>query len=1001
MYSLFNDAEDGYVREWLVVGPFPSKLLEQPTPEGYTRAGFGRDFLTNVGGERKAAFSTETVVEGAGAPQRLVARENGVADLTQLYGEGERRVAYLFTWLDSPADQTITFFFGSDDGGRVWVNGEPVHTAWVPGGRGVRFRDETFRANLKRGRNTLLVKIEQNGPGWGTAIEVLPRDKAGAALEGSLQVQPRIVAMAPENGRWRIEIAAGLNHDETLFPELKQQVTVRAIDGGVVFEREMKSGEVAQLEVPRGAYAVLSRAEEPKALAGEVAFLAMAERGDFAKEQLVLARESKSNAAWGATSGWFSYLAEKLEAALAANEPEENEIAMQAYRVARWRTALAKDANAFLQQRGAIEWAYRSEVDGSGQPFTLRIPDSYTPERAWPLVVSMHGAGGTHGSRWGEAQREPVFELFVNGRGRTGGYIELSEVDVLEATDYVRRHWRIAEDEIHLTGGSMGGYGTFTLGSRHPDRWATAVPWAGSAAHLPTENMLNLPVYALHSDDDFVVPVSGARAGVRWLNARGGAGILAETTGLGHQFGRWNDGRAAMRAWREGRRRAPVETVRRVVYAATDELARGAYWARVDEWGPWGAPARVDARIDAGNVLHVDVENARVVRIALDKSPVDFGRPLGVAVNAKPIARLEPPLPKVVFVVHDEDATRVVTAPPEEPNFRLHFPGGVTALYHGEPLMIVYGTRGSPEVTARMKTMAEAISRRSRFAPGTAESSPLMTQGALPVKADREVTEGDLARSNVILIGSAKENRVAERMAGRMPIQVEDEAGMLRASDGETWRWTGRGFGLLHLNPEHPERLVYWVAASDASLYDANGVLVALNASREPAPDLVIADNEERLVAARRMDGRWKWESGYATSARLAREANDWAAERMRVALGCDFVVQENASGEQAPWKHAEETRVADLAAFSFGHRLATMTLTGAELKAAREKTRGSRVRIWPESGEIDEATRYGVGLVGLDMRAFVMVTRLQPEDFELVDLTLREVLRKADGGDR
>jgi len=1000
VYLLKPDAADLFVREWLVVGPFPSERLERPSPEGYTRAGFARDFLTSVGGERKAVFSTATMVEGVEAPQRLVARENGVADLTQLYGEGERRVAYLFTWLDSPTEQTITFFFGSDDGGRGWVNGEPVHTAWVPGGRGVRFRDETFRANLKRGRNALLVKIEQNGPGWGTAIEVLPREKARAALEGSLQVQPRIASILPENGRWRIEIAAGLNHDETLFPELMQQVTVRGTDGGVVFEREMKSGEVVLFEVPRGAYAVLSRAEEPKALAGEVAFLAMEERGEFAKEQLVLACESKINAAWSATSGWFSYLAEKLEAALAANEPDENEIAMQAYRVARWRTALAGDANAFLQQRGAIEWAYRSDVDGSGQPFTLRIPDSYTPDRAWPLVVNMHGAGGTHGSRWGEAQREPVFELFVIGRGRTGGYIELSEVDVLEATDYVRRHWRIVEEEIHLTGGSMGGYGTFTLGARHPDRWATAVPWAGSAAHLPTENMLNLPTYALHSDDDYVVPVSGARAGVQWLNDAGGAAILAETTGLGHQFGRWSEGRAAMRSWREGRARVSPKTVQRVIYTATDELACGAYWARVEEWGPSGKPAGIDARFDAGNALYVKMENARVIKIALDQSPADLDRPLIVAVNAKPIARIEPPLPKAVFVVDDEEAVRVVTELPDEASFRLHFPGGATALYHGEPLMIVYGTQGSAEVTERLKAMAEELSRRSRFAPGTSESGPLMMFGGLPVKTDDEVTAEDLEKTNVILLGSAAENSLAARIAGRMPIEVNDKAGMLRASDGEKWAWDGRGFGLLHFNPEHPQRLVYWVAASDASLYDANGVLVALNASREPAPDFVMADGEGRLVAARRMDSRWKWERGYAESPAIEGDANEWAAGRIRRALGCDFVVQEDASGERAPWKHAGKTRIADLAAFSFGHRLATMTLSGAEMKIALAKSEGSRIRIspLPKTEELEDEKRYRVGLVGLDMRGFVMVTRLQPEDFKLVDITLRDVLRRNEG---
>ncbi len=1000
VFSIEQSAEDLFVREWLVVGPFPSEKLRTPTPEGYTRAGFARDFLRSLGGEQKAIFTTETTVEDEVTAQRLSAKTNGVVDLTQLFGDGERRVAYLFAWIESPEPQTITFFFGSDDGGKVWVNGELVHTAWIAAGRGVRLGEEPFRAKLNRGRNALLVKIEQNGPGWGTAVEALPRSKARALLEPTLQLEPRVVGIERDGVKWMVRIEAGLNHDETLFPELMQRLVVMGADERVVLDREVKGGEVVSVELAEGAYEISTRSDGKKPMAGQTAMLAVEDVDEFASRQKEAARAAATDTRLGATAGWFLYLAEKLENALTAALRDEGEVARHAYRVARWRTALEADANAWTKQRGAIEWAYRSEVDGSGQPFTLRIPDSYTPERAWPLVVNMHGAGGTHGSRWGEAQREPVFELFVNGRGRTGGYIELSEVDVLEATDYVRRHWRIAEDEIHLTGGSMGGYGTFTLGARHPDRWATAVPWAGSAAHLPTENMLNLPTYALHSDDDYVVPVSGARAGVQGLNDAGGAAILAETTGLGHQFGRWSEGRAAMRAWREGRRRGAVESVQRVIYTGTDELARGAYWARVEEWGPSGKPARIDARFDAGNALHVKMENARVIKIALDQSPADLDWPMVVAVNAKPIARFEPPLPKTVFVVDDEEAVRVVTELPDEASFRLHFPGGATALYHGEPLMIVYGTQGLAEVTARLKAMAEALSRRSRFAPGTSESGPLMMFGGLPVKTDDEVTGEDLEKANVILLGSAAENSVAARIAGRLPVEVNDKVGVLRASDGQKWGWDGRGFGLLHFNPEHPQRLVYWVAASDASLYDANGVLVALNASREPAPDFAVADREGRLVAARRMDSRWKWERGYAESPPIESNANEFAAGRMRRALGCDFVVQEDASGERAPWKHAEETRVADLAAFSFGHRLATMTLSGAELKTALGKIEGSRVRIspLPKREEIEDEKRYRVGLVGLDMRGLVMVMRLQPQDFKLVEITLRDVLRRNEG---
>lgn len=1002
VYTIDADASDLFVRDWLVLGPFPSEPLDKPTPEGYTRAGFGHDFLATLGGERAATFSSATTLEDVGAARRLEARPDGVADLTRLYGDGERRVAYLFSWVESPVAQTITFFFGSDDGGKVWVNGEPVHTAWIAGGRGVRFREETFRAKLKPGRNRLLIKIEQNGPGWGTAIEALPRPKARAVLEPMLQVEPRVEKMERAGQGWAVQIKAALNHDETLFPELKQRIAITAADGRLVADREIAVGESLTIEIPDGAYGISARIKEPKPLGGEGAILAVADEREFARAQVAMAREARNDPRLEATAGWFSYLAEKLDAALAATDEEPGMIAMLAYRVARWRTALAQDPNAWLKQTGSIEWAYLSKIDGSGQPFTLRIPDAYTPNRHWPLVVSMHGAGGTHGSRWGEAHPEEHFELFVNGRGRTGGYIELSEVDVLEATDYVQRHWRISADEVHLTGGSMGGYGTFTVGSRHPDRWATAVPWAGSAAHLPTENMLNLPTYALHSDDDFVVPVSGARAGVRRINEVGGAAIMAETTGLGHQFGRWAEGRAAMLDWRQGKRRPSSTEIRRVVYTATDELARGAYWVRVEEWGPWGKPARVDARFAADNALHIDTDNVRVLRVSLADSPADLGRRLHVVVNANTVTRLESPLPREIHVVQENGAPRVVTEKPAEPGYRRHFPGGVTALYHGEPLLLVYGTRGGPEITDRLRRMAEACSRLSRFSASTGDLSTMMTYGGLPVKADHEVTREDLERCNVIVFGSADENALAAQFADRLPIRIDRDAKRIVADDDAAWSLDGRGFGLLHYNPEVPSRLIYWISATEAALYDPGSVLMAVSASREPAPDFVLVDDEGRLIAARRFDSRWKWESGYTRSPPLTKHAKgettaDWFAASLRNALGCEFVVQEDASTVRAPWKHADETRVADLAAFSYAHRLAKMTLTGDELKRALKAVEGprSRVRIFPRPDEakIEDETRYLIGLIGLDMRGFVMTTRIEPKDYHVIDLTARGVI--------
>ena len=53
------------------------------------------------------------------------------------------------------------------------------------------------------------------------------------------------------------------------------------------------------------------------------------------------------------------------------------------------------------------------------------------------------------------------------------------EVDVLEALDHVRKHYRIDDDRVVMRGFSMGGAGCWQMAAHYPGRWAAAAPGAG------------------------------------------------------------------------------------------------------------------------------------------------------------------------------------------------------------------------------------------------------------------------------------------------------------------------------------------------------------------------------------------------------------------------------------------------------------------------------------------------------------------------------------------
>ncbi len=82
----------------------------------------------------------------------------------------ERVVFYYAVFADSASEQSATLLIGSDDGSRVWVNGKQVSS--FKGSRSLGPAQDKATVQLKPGRNTVIIKVENaNGPG-GVALSV-------------------------------------------------------------------------------------------------------------------------------------------------------------------------------------------------------------------------------------------------------------------------------------------------------------------------------------------------------------------------------------------------------------------------------------------------------------------------------------------------------------------------------------------------------------------------------------------------------------------------------------------------------------------------------------------------------------------------------------------------------------------------------------------------------------------------------------------------------------
>ena len=142
-----------FIRDWNLIGPFdaPDMSFLQaafPPEEGID---LSRSY-TGKGGKAVVWI-------------RHAAPESGWVRLEDLIEPKEQAVAYGFTNVFAPREHNTQLLIGSDDGVRIWLNGERVFTN--PAYRGAYPDQDRIPVRLENGWNTLLIKVLQGTGGWG------------------------------------------------------------------------------------------------------------------------------------------------------------------------------------------------------------------------------------------------------------------------------------------------------------------------------------------------------------------------------------------------------------------------------------------------------------------------------------------------------------------------------------------------------------------------------------------------------------------------------------------------------------------------------------------------------------------------------------------------------------------------------------------------------------------------------------------------------------------
>ncbi len=105
---------------------------------------------------------------------------------------------------------------------------------------------------------------------------------------------------------------------------------------------------------------------------------------------------------------------------------------------------------------------------------------------------------------------------------------------VLDTLEDVVGAFPIDAARMYLTGLSMGGFGTWDLGTRLAERWAAVAPICGGGDEMYADRLVDVPVWAWHGADDDIVPVERSRRMINAIRQAGGDPKYTELAGVGH-----------------------------------------------------------------------------------------------------------------------------------------------------------------------------------------------------------------------------------------------------------------------------------------------------------------------------------------------------------------------------------------------------------------------------------------------------------------------------------
>jgi len=168
---------------------------------------------------------------------------------------------------------------------------------------------------------------------------------------------------------------------------------------------------------------------------------------------------------------------------------------------------------------GQTEQMFQKEITKTvSLQYLLYLPKDYGQKKSqkWPLILFLHGAG-ERGSNLELVKKHGPPKLVAGGKEfpfiivspQCPAQMWWTEMldSLLALIDEVQSKYAVDPSRVYLTGLSMGGFGTWALACRHPERFAAIAPICGGGDWFLADRLKNVPAWVFHGAKDPVVPL--------------------------------------------------------------------------------------------------------------------------------------------------------------------------------------------------------------------------------------------------------------------------------------------------------------------------------------------------------------------------------------------------------------------------------------------------------------------------------------------------------------